>query len=348
MVKEKKPLKYTRKKKFSLLANRIKDMTRAYSNKDISFFDMTKSPLYTKHTIKMANGDDKDIYLSNETFVKIVATNNSFLEYFYSLNSNTEKERELDFDKAIENITKLNNKYGVNKAIITGGEPIQYTRINDFIKELNKTCNMDYIGVEFWNKAIRYQTRFNRMMNPKDGIDQVIITFDNGINYSLDALKGMYKSTKHINVNIKFTVVVHIYEENYDNLIDLIQLLDKLTLIQMYCDEVIVTPIYLKDDYCVNNINSKELKKKILTKDTYDRLFKRLIGYYAHWYMTIRNDNVYGYYSDVLIPTPVPIILRKKRTPNYLSDEKYYVNNINCLISGDLSLTCNEQGIFHI
>lgn len=286
--------------------------------------------------------------VSNNAYLSIVATNNCQRNCFYCINSHTDRRLNLPIGKAVKNIKKLVDKYGIKEAVILGGEPLLHKDIVSLcrqvkeagIKKLFLTTN----GIELVN-------------NPK--LIRDLSRYLTGINMSchvlgpetLDKMKVIYDTFHEKNVKVRINT--NVWRENHDCLEGLLDFIHTLTE-ACVCDEIRVSNLIFKDSFSVNNINDPRAERLILTDEEYQNLFLDYLAYESRRHTVFVNENTLGFVKYFLVPTPVPVIVNwnigsKVSDQVCENDIKHRkINTFKCLVSGDISLSWNTNNIIQL
>lgn len=303
--------------------------------------EIFKQNYYIKHDIG---------YVSNNAYLSIIATNKCQMRCPYCINSETDQSLDLPINLAVQNIRKLVYKYGVKEAIILGGEPLMLNGILKLINELRdwsglKMLRLTTNGIKLKNNELFIKS----LVNKYTGIQGLNISFHNENFIKFNELEYIYNTIKNFNSNIKIRLNVNIWRGNLDNVNLLISFLEKISF---YCDEIRVSNIIPKDLFSVNPINKNN--SLVLSNNKYENIFNGLIKYYQDRFSIFKNENTLGFVKYIIIPTPKPIIINwnidskvsEQICENDINNRK--INTFKCLVSGNISLSWNENNILNI
>lgn len=291
--------------------------------------------------------------VSNNAYLSIVATNKCQMKCSYCINSETDQTLDLPIDKAIENIKALVSKYGVKEAIILGGEPLLHPDILGLIKRLRVESGLEMIRLTTNGIKIKNDLDFLRKLcDVEYGIQGLNISFHNEDFMTWNELRIAYNTIKNCNSQIKVRINTNIWNGNLDNSIGLIEFLTRITLPYIYCDEVRISNIIPKDSFSVNPINHNN--NLVLSDDRYIVLFEMMMDYFGRNCLLFENSKTLGFVKYLLIPTPVPIIINwnldstvsEQICENNIKSRE--INTFKCLVSGDISLSWNENNVINI
>ena len=283
-------------------------------------------------------------YVSNNAYSSIVATNNCQRNCFYCINSHTDKALELPIDKAIENIQKVVNKYGIKEAVILGGEPLLHKDIISLCEKVKQT------GIQ----KLYLTTNGIRLVNNEaliDGLSKYLtginISFHNEDFISFTKLKEIYELCHEFGIKVRINT--NIWRGNHDTLKSL---LDFLSLISTACDEIRVSNLIVKDSFSVNEINSDT--SLILSNEEYENLFTKYLSYESRIHSIFVNEKTLGFVKYYLIPSKVPVILNWN-IGSTVSEQvcendtkRKEINTFKCLVNGEISLSWNTNNILKL
>lgn len=280
--------------------------------------------------------------VSDRAYLSIVMTNNCNKNCFYCINSNTDKSLQLPVDKAINNINKVVDMYGIKEAVILGGEPTLHPELFDFIDKL-KTVGLQRFGIT--TNGIKLLDEEFCTKLAKSGVSWINISSD-----TVDDIQNLiciYNTIKKANDKCKVRINLNVYRGHNDTLMRL-----KFATIafSQCCDEMRVSNLIHKDDFSVNPINNKESDDYILSDDEYRNLFDSFIDEMSKEYTLIDNPAALGFVRYILIPTPTPIIINynigskvsEQICENDIKNRK--IHTFKCLVDGDISLSWNAGG----
>ena len=292
-------------------------------------------------------------YVSNNAYLSIVATNRCQCNCPYCINSETDRRLEMPLNKALTNIKKLVAKYHVKEAIILGGEPLLYSEITELISSLKTVCGL---------KVVRLTTNGIRLVKPDGtpdqdfisalcdaGLDGINISFHNEDFITWDQLALVYDSFHARGIKVRANT--NIWRGNNDK-----QYLPFIWKLQQYCDEIRVSNIIPKDDFSVNPSNNDEGQNMILSNREYENIFSFILNWYAlHKDVAIfENEKTLGFVRYFLIATDKPIIINwnigstvsDQVCENSLGERQ--INTFKCLVSGEISLSWNNNNILKL
>ena len=283
--------------------------------------------------------------VSNNAYLSIVATNNCQRNCFYCINSHTDRRLNLPIGKAVKNIKKLVDKYGIKEAVILGGEPLLHKDIVSLcrqvkeagIKKLFLTTN----GIELCN---------NRSLTKE------LSSFLDGLNISFhneDFITFSMLSTIYVSFIGKVRVNTNVWRGNNSDPWSLYKFIRRLSN-GHYCNEIRVSNLIKKDSFSVNEINSPETEDMILSDNEYKSLFFKYLRRESEDHAIFVNENTLGFVKYFLVPTPVPVIVNwnigsKVSDQICENDIKHRkINTFKCLVSGDISLSWNTNNIIQL
>ena len=304
--------------------------------------------------------------LSDNAYLSIVVTNKCQFRCPYCINSETDMKSDLPVDKAIENIKKLEAKYGIKEAILLGGEPLLHPNILELIKRLRTETSMIIRLTTNGKKLVDTDNEFLTKLFDKDyGLHGINISYHNEDFISFNQLTATIQQIKIINRDIKIRINTNIWKGNHDILCS--KLGGKEGFINFYSslanftlmDEVRVSNIIPKDDFSVNPKNISEGQELILSNEKYEELFTEIIDYYGNYVMgnyvmPIKNDKTLGFVKYILLPLPKPIIINwnigstvaEQICENDIPNRQ--INTFKCLVTGDISLSWNINNIIKL
>lgn len=290
--------------------------------------------------------------VSDNAYLSVIATNNCQCNCPYCINSETDRRLNLPLDKAIRNIKKLVDKYHVKEAIILGGEPLLYPKIDWLIHRLKRQCGLNKVRLTTNGIRLAYYGICNRAFVGDlcaAGLDGINISFHNEDFISFEELADTYKAFKERGVKVRINT--NIWRGNHDGVDMMLRFLRKIA---PYCDEVRVSNIIPKDSFSVNSIN-REDNNLILDDSEYIDIFNGIITHYANeGYAIFENPKTLGFVRYLLIPTEKPIIINWN-IGSTVSDqvcendiENRQINTFKCLINGEISLSWNNRNIIEL
>lgn len=305
---------------------------------DVSSLEIFKTNRYFPTEIGM---------VSDNAYLSIVATNNCQCKCRYCINSETDHRLSLPIDKAISNIKKSVNKYGIKEAIILGGEPLLHPNIIGLVKRLRHESGLKMIRLTTNGIKLKDRSIMERLFDPEDGIQGINISCHNEEFMPYQDLIKVCMEIKNINPNIKIRINTNIWKGNLDNLEDF--MLHYETLCD-FVDEMRVSNIIPKDSFSVNPVNDG--LDMILSDKEYERIFNEIINNFN--VSPIVNEKTLGFVKYILIPAPCPIIVNwnigstvsEQICENDMKNRQ--VNTFKCLVNGDISLSWNENNIIKL
>lgn len=241
--------------------------------------------------------------VSDNAYLSIVATNKCQCNCAYCINSETDHRLNLPIDKAVINIAKLVEKYGVKEAIILGGEPTLHPDIIGLVKRLRHESGLKMIRLTTNGIKLKNEQFLHELIDFTDGIQGINISCHNEDFMSYNELKLICKNIKDINPSIKIRINSNIWKENLDNVRDF---LFHYKILHDNIDEMRVSNIIPKDSFSVNPTN-KGLDM-ILTDSQYEKIFTDIIACCPN-VSPIVNYKTLGFVKYVLIPLDKPIII---------------------------------------
>ena len=291
-------------------------------------------------------------YVSNNAYLSIVATNNCQCNCPYCINSETDRRLNLPLDKATTNIKKLVDKYHVKEAIILGGEPLLYPKIDWLIHRLKHQCGLKKVrlttnGIRLASYGMCDRAFVGELCTA--GLDGINISFHNEDFISFDELEDVYAVFRDRGVKVRINT--NIWRDNHDDVGTILRFLRKIA---PYCDEVRVSNIIPKDSFSVNPVN-REDNDLILSDDEYIDIFNGILSHYAsEGYAIFENPKTLGFVRYLLIPTEKPIIINwnigstvsEQVCENSLGERQ--INTFKCLVNGDISLSWNTNNVLKL
>ena len=287
--------------------------------------------------------------VSSNAYLSIVTTNNCQMSCPYCINSETDHSLNLNIDKAVSNIASLVRNYGIKEAIMLGGEPLLHPDLFGLIAKLRNESGLKMLRLTTNGIKLKNNPRFiKKLVDKDDGIQGINISFHNEDFMTYEELRQVVEWIKYYNSEIKIRININIWKGNLDSLQDLLDHLRKIS----FADEFRVSNIIPKDSFSVNPINKED--SLVLSDEQYVKLFNSLIGYYIPHYAIFENEQTLGFVKYVLIATPSPIIINwnigstVSRQVCENNIETREINTFKCLVSGDISLSWNENNIVNI
>lgn len=286
--------------------------------------------------------------VSNNAYLSVVATNDCNRNCPYCINGETDHSLKLPVGKMIGNVYELVKRYGVKEAIILGGEPTLHPNICAIITGLKAA------GIEVVRLTTNGVALTNSLLDEMclAGLDGLNLSYHHEGNFiSVDRLSEIYGRCKFLH-GIKLRVNTNIWRGNHDSVEGFVEFYNKELLPN--CDEVRVSNIIPKDDFSVNNKNDEVAAKMILPDEEYHTFFQGLCDYYSEnqRLTLIENPMTLGFVRYILIPTETPIIVNwnigskvaEQICENDIENRK--INTFKCLVSGNISLSWNENNTF--
>ena len=287
--------------------------------------------------------------VSSNAYLSIVTTNNCQMKCPYCINSETDHSLNLDIDKAISNIASLVKRYGVSEAIMLGGEPLLHPNLFMLIKRIRTESGLKMLRLTTNGIKLKGNPKFIKKLVDKNyGIQGINISFHNEDFMSYSELQQVVEWIKLYNSAIKIRININIWMGNLDSLEYLLDHLRKIS----FADEFRISNIIPKDSFSVNPINKEE--NLVLSDEQYFNIFNSLIDYYMPHYAIFENEQTLGFVRYLLIAKPSPIIINwnigstvsKQVCENNIQTRE--INTFKCLVSGDISLSWNENNIVNI
>ena len=278
--------------------------------------------------------------VSNNAYLSVVATNKCNRACPYCINSETDHTLQLSVAKMRRTVKDAVEKYGIKEAIILGGEPTLHPDICELITGLYdagiQKVRLTTNGIALTDQLLIDMIRF--------GLYGLNISYHNEDFISRERLKEIY-DIAHDN-GIKVRVNTNIWRGNHDSLDSFMLFYETL---KGACDEVRVSNIIPKDSFSVNPQNNDIAARMILSDDEYHHFFQELCDYYSQDMTLIENKNTLGFVRYILIPAKCPIIVNwnigskvaEQICENDIENRK--INTFKCLVSGNISLSWNED-----
>lgn len=287
--------------------------------------------------------------VSDNAYLSIVATNNCQCDCPYCINSETDRRLNLPIEKAIRNIQTLVIKYKVKEAIILGGEPLLHQNIIELVKQLRTNTGLKMVRLTTNGIYLKQHPEIIQpLFNQETGLQGINISHHNEKDFmTYDELKTVCTNIKQANNNIKIRINSNIWKNNLDNIQSL---LNHISRISDFADEIRISNIIFKDDFSVNNKNNPTTKDLILSNEEYENIFTELLNSYPH--LTIfDNKKTLGFVRYLLIPTRVPIIVNwnigSTVSEQVCENQGTYghINTFKCLVDGSISLSWNKNNV---
>lgn len=287
--------------------------------------------------------------VSNNAYLSIVATNNCQRSCPYCINSNTDRHLDLPTYKAVTNIKKLIETYGIKEAVILGGEPLLHREIEDLCREV-KAAGIKRLYLT--TNGIRLTEEEDLIYSLAPHLDGINISYHHNTNFIyLDELKSIYE--KFFGCGVKVRVNTNVWRGNHDTFESLLGFVRLLTE-RKVCDEIRISNLIFKDSFSVNNINHPRTKEMILSDLEYKSLFSQFIAHEMEKYTVFMNPETLGFVRYYLIPSPTPVIINwnmgskvsEQVCENDMKERK--INTFKCLVSGDISLSWNTNNIIEL
>lgn len=278
--------------------------------------------------------------LNTKTYMSIVSTNKCNRHCAYCINSKTDCKSDLPFEKAIENITKAKNEFGIKECVILGGEPTLYKKLPQLIDYLRFKLNFEKVVMTTNGVAL---TDFLLEDICSSGLTHLNVSLHSNKDFiSLKRMKQVYSIANAYGVMVR--VNTNVWRGNHDTVRSLVRWLKKF---QNCSDSIRVSNIIVKDGFFVNPENNEETYKMKMSDEEYNKLFDGLINHYSKKMSCINNPTALGFVDYTMIPTKSAIIVNRnidsKVAEQICENEEAKVNTIKCLVSGNLSLSWNEN-----
>ena len=292
--------------------------------------EIFKTNIYTPRSIG---------WVSNNAYLSVVATNKCNRNCPYCINSETDHTLQLNVEKMKRTVKVLVEEYGIKEAIILGGEPTLHPDICGMISGLKESgiqiVRLTTNGIALTDKLL------NDMVDA--GLFGLNVSYHNEDFITLERLKEIYAICK--NRGIKLRVNTNIWRGNHDTLDSFLKFYS--TLFDA-CDEIRVSNIIPKDSFSVNPKNNDKSAEMILSNDEYNQFFTNLCDHFSDLTL-IENEMTLGFVRYILIPNKLPIIVNwnigskvaEQVCENDIANRK--VNTFKCLVSGNISMSWNEN-----
>lgn len=287
--------------------------------------------------------------VSDNAYLSIIATNRCQCSCRYCINSETDHRLSLPIDKAVNNIKKLVDKYNIKEAIILGGEPTLHPDIFTLIKRVRHETGLKMLRLTTNGIKLKDIEFLSTLINPSNGIQGINISCHNEDFMTYKELITICQNIKEYNPNIKIRINTNIWKGNLDTIESF---LHHYTILSPYIDEMRVSNIIPKDSFSVNSINNG--LNMILTDKEYESIFNKIIKFGENYTTAIVNEKTLGFVKYILLPLPTPIIINwniessvsEQICENDIKNRE--INTFKCLVSGDISLSWNENNIINL
>lgn len=278
--------------------------------------------------------------VSNNAYLSVVATNKCNRACPYCINSDTDPSLQLPVEKMRRNVGEAVKRFKIKEAIILGGEPTLHPNILSIISGLKeagiKIVRLTTNGIALTDEMLTAMV--------EAGLDGVNVSFHNEDFISFERLRDIYVLARGL--GIKLRVNTNIWRGNHDTYESFM----KFYLILLgRCDEVRVSNLIPKDSFSVNPSNNDVAAKMILSDQEYNSFFERLVSEHSKHFTCIDNPDTLGFVRYILIPAYLPIIVNwnigskvaEQVCENDIANRK--INTFKCLVSGNISLSWNED-----
>ena len=278
--------------------------------------------------------------VSNNAYLSVVATNKCNRACPYCINSDTDHSLQLPVEKMRRTVKEAVNRFRIKEAIILGGEPTLHPDIISIISGL-KDAGIEIVRLTTNGIALSNILLVNMV---KAGLYGINISFHNEDFISFERLEEIYQLARDL--GIKLRVNTNIWRGNHDTLDSFMHFYHQL---HFCCDEVRVSNLIPKDSFSVNPSNNYEAAKMILFDAEYNHFFSMLVDEFSRHLTCIDNPVTLGFVRYILIPADLPIIVNwnigstvsEQVCENDISNRK--INTFKCLVSGNISLSWNED-----
>lgn len=284
--------------------------------------------------------------VSNNAYLSIVATNKCNRACPYCINSETDHRLSVPIEKSVKNIKHLVDEYKVKEAIILGGEPLLHPNILELVRRLRTDTGLEMLRLTTNGIYLNQHRDFIPLLVDKNnGIQGINISCHNGYEFMpYEDLSEVCALIKSANPNIKIRINSNIWKDNLDSLKALHYHINEVS---GFCDEIRISNIIPKDSFSVNPINKAD--ELVLPTAEYEHLFTSLINSYSETMAIFENPKTLGFVRYFLIPTKVPIIVNwnigstvsEQICENDIANRQ--INTFKCLVSGNISLSWNED-----
>lgn len=295
---------------------------------------------------KYAYNERLQAYVSDNLYMSVVATNACQCKCPYCINSLTDRTLSLPIDKAKENIKRAVEEFGVQEAVILGGEPTLYPHLLELIAAL-KEAGLRYFGLTTNGIKLKDHDFLEALV--KSDIDFLNVSIHNNGEFLTKAeMRSVYIDFVDMRCHgQKLRINTNVWRGNHDNPTDLLNWIEKMSYC---CDEMRVSNIIRKDGFSVNADAVKEAEDMYMRDEEYDRLFDEvMLCYQKAGYSIIHNPAALGFVNYYLIPTRTPIIINwniDSRVSDQVCENDVgnrHINTIKLLVNGDLSLSWNTS-----
>lgn len=294
---------------------------------------------------KYAYNEKLKAYVSDNLYMSVVATNACQCKCPYCINSLTDRTLSLPINKAKESIKRAVEEFGVQEAVILGGEPTLYPHLLELIAAL-KEAGLRYFGLTTNGIKLKDPDFLEALV--KSDIDFLNVSFHkSGEFLSTAEMYKIYEDFKSMRrYGQKLRINTNVWRGNHDNELSLV---DWLGLISDCCDEIRVSNIIRKDGFSVNPDAVEEAESMYMDDEEYEALFEKVLRNYSGIYSIIHNPAALGFVNYYLIPTRTPIIINwniDSRVSDQICENDMgnrHINTIKLLVNGDLSLSWNTR-----
>jgi len=295
---------------------------------------------------KYAYNESLQAYVSDNLYMSVVATNACQCQCPYCINSLTDRTLSLPIDKAKENIKRAVEEFGVQEAVILGGEPTLYPHLLELIAAL-KEAGLRYVGLTTNGIKLKNHDFLEALV--KSDIDFLNVSIHRHGEFLTKAeMRSVYIDFVDMRRHgQKLRINTNVWRGNHDKTLDLLNWIEKMSYC---CDEMRVSNIIHKDGFSVNADAVEEAEDMYMRDEEYERLFDEvMLCYQKAGYSIINNPAALGFVNYYLIPTRTPIIINWN-IDSHVSDQvcendvgNRHVNTIKLLVNGDLSLSWNTN-----
>lgn len=292
--------------------------------------------------------EELNYLVSNNLYLSVIATNACQRNCPYCINSLTDRSLSLPFEKATNNIKKATRKFGIKEAVILGGEPTLYPKLIELISFLKNECGLRRVGLTTNGIKLTDDDYLIKLLKSEVDFINVSYHFD-GEFITYNQLKKIRRIFKKYSKNTqKMRINTNVWKENHDEFNELIKWIDHISTC---CDEIRLSNIIRKDDFSVNPNIVADAETMYMSDNEYENLFEKLLKYYEKDYSIIHNPEALGFVQYYLIPKPVPIIINwniDSKVSEQICEndiEKKKLHTVKCLVSGDISLSWNNNNI---
>lgn len=280
--------------------------------------------------------------VSNNAYLSVVVTNDCNMNCPYCVNSYTDRSLYLPVDKMCKNVKKLVSKHPINEAIILWWEPTLHPDIIGIIKWL-RDCWIEKVRLTTNGVALTDKLLIDMV---DAGLYSLNVSYHNEGFVSKARLWEIFSLCKKL--NIKLRVNTNIWKNNHDTVEKFMNFYNEH--LKNNCNEVRISNLILKASFFVNDKNDIIAKKMMLSEEEYNDLFTKLINSFD--VTSIDNPKTLGFVRYVLIPISTPIIINwninskvahqvSKKSESDVKQKK--INTFKCLVSGNISLSWNED-----